>query len=131
MAGFDFGQIGGLIGNIMDTDSIDICRSQPITLPDGSITVTDAKTPVYTDVKCHLSSNSTPNPDPATAPASPVIVSMTINCAVDVDLQNADWIKARKLDSSGNVMAHYEGAIGTPTMNQSRQEAITVMRQVV
>lgn len=125
----DFGIIGDYIGDAFDTDKIDIGRSQLIMLPDGSTSVTDPKVPIYTNVSCHISSNQTPNPDSVTAGTVPIIVSITINCAVDIDLQNMDFIKARKLDASGNVLMEYEGSIGVPIVNQSRQEAIMVARQ--
>jgi len=131
MAGFDFGQIGGIIGDYMDSDEIDIYRVIKIELPDGSISVSDPNVPLYTGIKCHLDPNETPNPDPVTAGTMPIIVSLKINCAISVDLQNADLVKARKLDTGGAVLAEYEGTIGVPIVIQSRQEAIMVARQAV
>jgi len=131
MAGFDFGQIGSIIGNYMDTDEIDIGRSTLITLPDGSPTVTDPKIPIYTNVKCHLSFNSTDNPDPVSVGSVPIIMSITINCPIGVDLQNADYIMARKLAADGTVLEEYQGTIGAPATSQSRQSAVMEMRQAV
>lgn len=128
---FDFGSIGGIVGNIMDSDRIDIGREEIITLPDGSQTVTDKNTPKYTDVPCHISSNETPNPDPVTAGTTPIIISVTINCSVDVDLQNADRIWARKLSHLGQVLETYQGTIGVPVTQQSRKSAIMEARQAI
>lgn len=129
MAGFDFGQIGTIIGGVMDTDEIDIGRSGLITLPDGSVTSIDSKEPYWRNIPCHLSYNQTDNPDPATAGAIPINVSLTINCGVSVDLQNADRIWARKLSATGEILERYEGTIGAPTTNQGRKEAIMAIRQ--
>lgn len=131
MAGFDFGSIGNIIGSVMDSDQIDIGREELITMPDGSTTITDAKTPKYRNVSCHLSYNQTDNPDPTTVSSVPIIVSLTINCDVNVDLQNADHIWARKLSPTGEVLEEYEGTIGAPATNQSRKEAIMAVRQAV
>lgn len=125
----DFSIIGKYVGGYFDTDSIDIGRSQLITLPDGSTSVTDPDVPLHTDIKAYISENQTPNPDPVTAGTTPILVSLTINCAVGIDLQNADTITARKLSPDGNVLATYTGVIGVPIVNQSRQEAIMVARR--
>jgi len=128
---FDFGKIGEIVGNVMDSDEIDIGRSVPITLPDGSSGVTDPKVPIYKNVKCHLSFNSTDNPDPVSVGSVPIIMSITINCPVTVDLQNADYIIARKLAADGTVLEEYQGTIGAPATSQSRQSAVMEMRQAV
>lgn len=128
---FDYGQIGSIVAEYMDSDEIDIGRSAVITLPDGSITVTDDTTPIYTNVKCHLSFNSTDNPDPATVGANPIITSIEINCPVSVDLRDSDRIWARKLDASGNVLESYTGKCGMPQTNQSRKTAIMAGLQAV
>ena len=124
-------EMGDIVGEYVDNGVIDIGRSALITLPDGSTTVTDPKIPIYTDVKCHLSPRETPNPDPVTAGTMPIIISLTIICSTDIDLQNADFITARRIDSRGNILAEYEGTIGVPVVNQSRQRAIMVARQAV
>jgi len=128
---FDFGKIGEIVGNVMDSDEIDIGRSTLITLPDGSTTVTDPKFPIYKHVKCHLSFNSTDNPDPVSVGSVPIIMSITINCPVSVDLQNADYIIARKLAADGTILEEYQGTIGAPATSQSRQSAVMEMRQAV
>lgn len=131
MAGFNFGSIGNIIGNVMDSDQIDIGREELITMPDGSTTITDANTPKYRNVSCHLSFDKIDNPDPVGVGSIPIIVALTINCNVDVDLQNADTIWARKLSHTGEVLESYKGIIGAPATNQGRKEAIMAVRQAV
>lgn len=131
MAGFNFGQIGPIIGRYMDTDLIDIGREEPIKLPDGSKTVTDEKIPKWPNVPCNVSPNQTPNPDPVTAGTMPITVSLTINCSVDIDLQNSDWVTIRKMSHDGQELEGYEGRIGVPITSQGRKEAILVARQSI
>lgn len=128
---FDFGSIGSIIGSVMDSDEIDIYRQETIVLPDGSITVTDPNIPRYTGEKCLISFSDVDNPDPVTVGSVPIIHAMRINCAVGIDLQNADRIVARKLAANGTVLEIYEGVIGAPVVNQSRQEATMAVRQGV
>jgi hypothetical protein len=125
----DFSIIGDYVGEYFDTDEIDIGRMQLITLPDGTQTVIPDTEPLYTNVKCHISENTTPNPDPATAGTTPILVSLTINCPTSIDLQNADRITARRLAPDGSILAVYTGTIGVPMVNQARQEAIMVARK--
>lgn len=128
---FDYGQIGDIVAEYMDSDEIDIGRAAVITLPDGSITVTDDNTPIYTNVKCHLSPKSTDNPDPATVGANPIITSIEINCPVSVDLREGDRIWTRTLATSGNVLEQYTGKCGMPQTSQSRKTAIVAGLQMV
>ena len=127
---FNFGQIGGILGAVMDSDSIDIARSEKTTFSDGSRGVTN---PIirYADVPCHLSYHTTDNPDPVAVGSVPVITNIMINCAVDVDLQNGDYIYARKLAADGAVLQMHEGSIGAPSTNQSRKECFMIVRQGV
>lgn len=131
MAGFNFGSIGNIIGNVMDSDQIDIGREELIIMPDGSTTITDANTPQYRNVPCHLSFSNIDNPDPVSVGSIPIIVALTINCSIDVDIQNADTVWARKLSHAGEVLESYKGIIGAPATNQGRKEAIMAVRQAV
>lgn len=106
-----------------DTDKIDIGRRTSIVNPDGTEGETTPTTPIYTDVPCHISFSNYDNPDPNTAETRPVNKSLVINCSLDVDLQNGDFITAYKLDNSGNVIETYSGVIGEPTSSQSRKTA--------
>lgn len=128
---FDFGQMAPILSTYFDSDEIDVYRQEVITLPDGSITVTDPSIPRYTGIKAHISFADIDNPDPVAVGAVPIIHALRINCAVGIDLQNADRIVARKLAANGIVLEVYEGVIGAPVVNQSRQEATMAVRQGV
>ena len=130
MAGFNFGSIAATVNRYMDTDAIDICRAELITLPDGSISVSDANTPLYADVPCHVSFGAIDSPDVAEPGADPVLILVTINCAVNVDLQNKDYIRARKLSHDGSVFETYVGTVGMPVTDQARKSATMLARRI-
>ena len=124
MGGFNFGVIGNIVRNAMDTDRMDIGRRIEIENPDGSLGETMPDEPIYTDMPCHISFNSHDNPDPLSVDTKPIIVSITIHCSTDIDLQNNDYIYAKKLKSDGTVMETYAGVIGFPQFDQSGQSVI-------
>ena len=111
-----------------DTDKIDIFRKIPVTNPDGTIGETMDTVALYTDVPCHISFNNVDNPDPITAETRPINKSLTINCPLDIDLQNGDFIKAYKLSFEGNVIETYEGVIGEPSSSMSRKSALLELK---
>lgn len=106
-----------------DTDKIDIARRTEVENPDGTSGEALDNVPIYEGVACHISFSNYDNPDPNTAETRPVIKSLVINCSIDVDLQNGDFITAYKLDNDGNTIETYQGTIGEPTSSQSRKTA--------
>lgn len=123
----DFEPIGEAL-SAFDTDKMDIIRRMEIINPDGTTGETSVDEPLYKNVPCHISFISADNPNPETIDTKPVIVGLQINCSLDVDLQNGDYIKAYKLSSSGEVLETYSGVIGYPTTTQSRKSAEMQMR---
>lgn len=123
MSGFNFGQIGPILNQYMDNDSMDIERTIQIIKPDGTTGESMPGVPLYRDVKCHISFDSADNPNPTTSDTMPIIMGITISCDPDTDLQNGDIITARKLDASGEVLETYRGTIGEPYVVQSRKRA--------
>lgn len=114
------------IGQIMqafDTDKMDIYRSVNVIKPDGTTGTTDLSQPLYTDIACHVAFITSDNPDTKTVDTKPVVVGLQINCSLDVDLQNGDYIKASKLADNGSVLEVYSGIIGQSTVTQSRKSA--------
>ena len=111
-----------------DTDKIDIYRRMQVLNPDGTTGETMNNVPLYKDVFCHISFNNVDNPDPNTAPTRPIIKALTINCALDVDLQNGDYITAYKLAYDGSVIETYVGVIGEPSSSMSRKSATMQVR---
>jgi len=131
MDSFDFGIIGGIIGEYVDSDEIDVYRAGMVELPDGSFAPIDPNVPYYPSLKAHISFSDVDNPDPVVVGAVPIIHALRISCAVWIDLQNDDRIVARKMSADGTVLEIYEGVIGAPVVNQSRQEATMSVRQGV
>lgn len=113
---------------IFDTDKIDIGRRLEIENPDGTTGETNPNQPIYINIPCHISFISADNPDSNSVDTKPIITGLRINCSLDVDLQNGDYITAYKLDNAGNVLETYKGIIGFPTVTESRKSAQMEMR---
>lgn len=111
-----------------DTDLMDIYRRIEITNPDGTTGESSMEEPLYKGIPCHIAFINADNPNPETIDTKPIIVGIQINCALDVDLQNNDYIKAYKLSDSGETLETYQGVIGFPTTSQSRKSAQMQMR---
>lgn len=116
MSGFNFGQIGDVISQFMDSDYIDIKRDSSGTLQE-----------VYSNISCHLSFNSTDNPDPTSVDTKPIIQSITVHLPTWVDVKNNDFIIAKRMDNSGNLLKVYSGRCGNPVMSQGRQKILMDM----
>ena len=117
--------------SIFDTDKIDIGRRMEITNPDGSTGETLPEEPIYTDVPCNISFKEIDNPDSETFSTKPIIIALQINCDLKVDLQNNDYVTAKKCDSQGNVLQTYKGNIGHPAVDQNRLWAVMDIRESV
>lgn len=106
---------------LFDTDKIDIYRRTEIQNPDGTTGETSSLIPMYSNVYCHIAFITADNPDSATADTQPIIVGLKINCPLDVDIQNGDYVIANKLSDSGEVLETYKGLVGEPRVAQSRK----------
>jgi hypothetical protein len=113
---------------VLDTDKMDIGRRVEIENPDGTTGETNPENPIYTNIPCHISFVSADNPDSNSVDTKPIITGLRINCSLDVDLQNGDYITASKLNASGEVLEVYKGIIGFPTVTESRKSAEMEMR---
>lgn len=116
MTGFDFGQIGDIISNYFDTDYIDIKRDI-----DGQLQE------VYSNVKCHIAFASTDNPDPAMVDIKPIIQSLVIHFPLWVDINNNDFLIAKKMSNKGQLLAVYSGRCGNPVVSQGRKKVSMIM----
>lgn len=114
---------------ILDTDNMDIGRRTEIENPDGTTGETNPNEPLYTNIPCHISFISSDNPNPEPNDIIPVITGLKINCDLSIDLQNGDYVTARKMANDGKtVLETYIGTIGFPEVSQSRKSAIMQMR---
>lgn len=122
MKKINFEPIGEAL-KMFDTDKITIYRRTEIENPDGTTGETSLDTPMYEDIPCHVAFITADNPDGATADTQPIIIGLQINCSLDVDIQAGDYIEAKKLSDSGEVLETYQGMIGEPSVSQSRKSA--------
>lgn len=114
---------------VFDTDLINIGRRQEIENPDGTTGETSPDEPIYINIPCHISFVSADNPDPSNVDTQPVVTGIKINCDLSIDLQNGDYITAKKMANDGEtVLETYTGIIGFPEVTQSRKSAIMQMR---
>lgn len=117
MSRFDFSSIGDIISEMFDSDYIDIKRD-----------INGKLLEVYSNVSCHISYNSTDNPDPNSVDLKPIIQSINIHVPTWVDIRNNDYIIAKKIDSEGKILATYNGRCGNPIVSQSRKKVTMNMQ---
>lgn len=130
MAGFNFGKIRPILNKYFNTASFDIGRRVKYQLPTG-VWREELIDPYIVDLPCHISFNTTDNPDPASIDTKPIIVSATIYCDLITDLRNGDLLTVRQLDNAGETLETYKGTIGEPQTIQSRKSAIMAIRSAV
>ena len=113
---FNFGKIGGIISKYLDGDFIDIKRDVAGTLRE-----------IYSNIPCHIAYSSVDNPDPASVDTKPIIQSITVHLENYVDIQNNDFIIAKKIGSDGSLIATYSGRCGNPVVSQGRKKVLMQM----
>lgn len=116
MNGFDFGQIGEVVSNVMDTDYIDIKRDVDSSLVE-----------VYSNILCHVAYVSIENPDAKTVDIKPIIQGITIHLPLWVDIRNNDFIIAKKIGSNGSIIGVYSGRCGNPVVSMGRKKVLMNM----
>ena len=116
MSGFNFGQIGNIMSELFDTDLIDIKRDIGGNLQE-----------LYSNISCHIAFVSTDNPNPTSVDTKPIIQSINIHLPLWVDIQNNDFIVAKRMDDNGNLLKIYSGRCGNPIVSQGRQKVLMTM----
>ena len=116
MSGFNFGQIGNIMSELFDSDYIDIKRDVGSNLQE-----------MYSNVPCHIAFASTDNPDPTTVDIKPIIQSINIHMPLWVDIENNDFIVAKRMDSEGNLLKTYSGRCGNPIVSEGRKKVLIAM----
>ena len=114
--GFDFGQIGGIVSNVMDTDYIDIRRDVDSSLVE-----------VYSNIPCHIAYISIDNPDEKTVDIKPIVQGIRVHVPLWVDIRNNDFLIAKKVGSDGSLIATYSGRCGMPVVSQGRKKVMMEM----
>ena len=118
MAGFNFGKIGSIISKVCDTDYVDIYRA----LPDMS-----ERQLVHSNQLCNIQLQNADNPNPLAVDVVPVVTSVKIHFPIEADIQNNDYLIARKTDAEGNTLSIYRGVCGYPVVEQARQSVVLEM----
>lgn len=116
MSGFNFGQIGNIMSELFDSDFLDIKRDVGSNLQE-----------LYSNIPCHIAFASTDNPDPTTVDIKPIIQSINVHMPLWVDIQNNDFIVAKRMDSEGNLLKTYSGRCGNPIVSEGRQKVLMTM----
>ena len=116
MSGFNFAQIGNVMSEFFDSDFIDIKRDAGSSLQE-----------LYSNIPCHISFNSTDNPDPTSVDTKPIIQSINVHMPLWVDIKNNDFIIAKRMDNAGNLLMTYSGRCGNPIVSQGRQKVLMSM----
>lgn len=116
MAGFNFGQIGNIIGNIMDTDSCDIERN-----------VNNKRKLLYENIPCHAQFMQIDNPNPVELDVKPIIQVLAVHMGLWVDVSNDDYITVYKKDAKGRTLEKYQGRCGFPEVCQARKRVLLNM----
>lgn len=116
MSGFNFGQIGNIMSEFFDSDFVDIKRDIGSNLQE-----------IYSNIPCHIAFTSTDNPDPTSVDTKPIIQSINIHLPLWVDIKNNDFIIAKRMDESGNLLMTYSGRCGNPIVSQGRQKVLMTM----
>lgn len=116
MSGFNFGQIGNIVSEFFDTDFVDIKRDAEGQLQE-----------VYSNIPCHIAFSSTDNPNPETVDIKPIIQSLNVHFPLWVDVQNNDFIIAKRMGNNNELLTVYSGRCGNPIVSQGRKKVMVVM----
>lgn len=121
MAMIDFSALAA-VANYFDSDTMDVGRKGSIVDGDGFEVEVGYKPPMYTAIPCHIDFETQDNPNVATDQTNPVIQYFKVYCAVDVDVENGDYLTLYKRAADGTLLATYTGRAGAPSAYQSRLE---------
>jgi hypothetical protein len=118
---FDFEPYGKLIGEYFDTDFVDIRRQ---------VAGMSELAEVYSNIPCHVEFVNADNPDPTPTDAPLILTGLRIHANTDADLQNGDFLVAKKCNSRREILKVYRGVCGQPLVSMGRQSVVMTMRQV-
>lgn len=113
---------------LLDSDVMDIYRRIPTVNDDGTMGDAIEEIPIYSNINCHISFTKSDKSIPNTNSTQYTEYRLQINCPLDVDIQKNDYIEARKLSNTGEIIKIYKGILGMPVRTQTRQFAQFEMR---
>lgn len=121
MMGINFEKMSKVIHKHFDTDYIDIFRKV-----DGFV----ERQEIYSNISCNIEIKQSDNPDPTAIDVTPIISSLIIHMPNWVDVRNNDYIVAKKMSHSGEILHVYRGVCGEPAQWQSRKTVNMTMESL-
>ena len=82
---------------------------------------------IYSNVPCNIQINSTDNPDTTAIDVVPIVTSLTIHMNQYVDIQNNDYIVAKRMSKDRRILEVYTGVCGFPSVWQARKSVNMAM----
>lgn len=110
--GINFEAISDKIHKYFDTDLMDIHRK---------IDESAGRVEIYSNIPCNIEINQEDNPDPTAIDVTPIVSSLIIHMPNWVDVKNNDYIIAKRISNSNQILAVYRGVCGEPAIWQSRK----------
>ena len=110
--GINFEAISDKIHKHFDTDLIDIHRK---------IDESADRVEIYSNIPCNIEINQEDNPNPTAIDVTPIVSSLIIHMPNWVDVKNNDYIIAKRMSNSNQILAVYRGVCGEPAVWQSRK----------
>lgn len=102
----DFEKISKVTSKYFDIDLLDIKRNG---------------IEIYSNVPCNIQINQSDNPDTTAIDVVPIISSLTIHMEQYVDIQNNDYIVAKRMSKDRKILEVYTGVCGFPSVWQARK----------
>lgn len=82
---------------------------------------------IYSNIPCNIDINSADNPDPTAIDVTPIISSITVHMPQYVDVQNDDYLIAKRMSHNNDVLEVYKGVCGFPSVWQARKSVTMAM----
>lgn len=114
----NFGAMSETIHNFLDSDYIDIFRKSADSAK---------REEIYSNISCHIAIKTADNPDPNSVDTKPIVTSLVIHMPTWVDIKNDDYVIAKKMNISGEILALYSGTVGYPAVSMARQSVNMLM----
>lgn len=108
----NFESISDIIHNKFDIDLMDIKRKG---------------IEIYSNIPCNIQINQADNPDPTAVDVTPIVSSLTVHMPNYIDIQNNDYIVAKRMSYDNKILEVYSGVCGFPAVWQARKSVNMAM----
>ena len=106
------------------TDKLSINRHTEITNTDGTIGISIPEIPLYENIKCRISFQSSDSPESNKEDSNPIYMQIKIFCKPNEDIKKGDIITAQKIGDDGSVIETYTGIANLPFKYVTHQEVL-------